>query len=71
LNRKSTTHSDEQYRGNGQSANSTAASLITPDPTLVSDAAILNAGAAAIGVPWRMSECNSFYNGGASGVSNA
>ena len=59
------------YRGNGQSASSTAANLITPDSTLVSDLATLNAGAQSIGVPYRMSECNSYYNGGASGVSNS
>jgi hypothetical protein len=59
------------YRGNGQSASSTAANLVTPDPMIVSDLATLNAGAIGIGVPFRISECNSYYNGGASGVSNA
>ncbi len=59
------------YRGNGQSASSTAANLITPDPTLVSDLSILNTGAQGIGVPFRISECNSYYNGGADGVSDS
>lgn len=59
------------YRGNGQSAGSTAANLVTPDPTLLSDLSVLNSGAKAIGAPYRMSECNSYYNGGSSGVSNA
>ena len=59
------------YRANGQSASSTAANLITPDATIVNDLATLKAGAASIGVPFRMSECNSYYNGGSSGVSNA
>jgi len=59
------------YRANGQLATSTAAFLVTPDATLVKDLAILQAGAQLIGVPYRMSECNSFYNGGASGVSNS
>jgi hypothetical protein len=59
------------YRGNGQSASSTAANLVTPDTTVVNDLSILKAGAANIGIPFRMSECNSYYNGGASGVSNA
>jgi len=59
------------YRGNGQSASSTAANLITADGTLVSELAGLKAGAAGIGVPYRMAECNSYYNGGASGVSNS
>jgi len=59
------------YRGNGQSASSTAANLITPDPTLVSDLATLSTAAQNIGIPFRMAECNSYYNGGASGVSNS
>lgn len=59
------------YRGNGQSAISTAANLITPDTTLTSDLALLKSGASAVGIPYRMAECNSYYNGGASGVSNA
>ena len=59
------------YRGNGQSASSTAANLVTPDTSLVSDLGILNTGAKGIGVPFRISECNSYYNGGADGVSDA
>jgi hypothetical protein len=59
------------YRANGQLPTSTAAFLVTPDSTLISDLKTLNTGATAIGVPFRMSECNSFYNGGASGVSNS
>jgi hypothetical protein len=59
------------YRGNGQSASSTAANLVTPDPNIVNDLATLGAGAKGIGVPFRMSECNSYYNGGADGVSDA
>jgi hypothetical protein len=59
------------YRGNGQSASSTAANLVTPDTALVGDLATLNTGAKAIGIPYRVSECNSYYNGGADGVSDA
>jgi hypothetical protein len=59
------------YRGNGQSASSTAANLITADPNIVSDLSILNAGSQSIGIPFRMSECNSYYNGGADGVSDS
>jgi len=59
------------YRGNGQSASSTVAELVSPDPTLIADLATLRAGAAAIGVPFRMTETNSFYNGGADGVSDS
>jgi hypothetical protein len=59
------------YRGNGQSASSTAANLITADPTIVSDLSILNTAAQAIGTPFRMAECNSYSNGGADGVSDS
>jgi hypothetical protein len=59
------------YRGNGQSPSSTAANLVTPDDTLVNDLKALNTGAKGIGVPYRLSECNSYYNGGADGVSDA
>jgi hypothetical protein len=59
------------YRGNGQSPSSTDAELISPDPTLKSDLAELHQGSLAIGVPFRMAETNSFYNGGADGVSDS
>lgn len=59
------------YRANGQSPSSTAAYLITPDTALTNDLNILNTGAKGIGIPYRMAECNSYYNGGASGVSNS
>jgi hypothetical protein len=59
------------YRGNGQSASSTVAELVSADPNLVADLATLKAGAAAIGVPFRIAETNSFYNGGADGVSDS
>jgi hypothetical protein len=59
------------YRGNGQSSGSTAANLVTPDTTLISDLQTLNSGAQGIGVPYRLSECNSYYNGGTDGVSDA
>lgn len=59
------------YRGNGQSASSTAANLITPDSALINDLSTLDSGAQNIGVPFRIAECNSYYNGGASGVSDS
>lgn len=59
------------YRANGQSPSSTAAFLITPDTNLVSELATLNAGAKNMGLPYRMAECNSYYNGGADGVSDS
>jgi len=59
------------YRANGQLATSTGAFLVTPDTNLVKDLGELQTGAQSIGVPYRMSECNSFDNGGSSGVSDS
>ncbi len=59
------------YRGNGQSASSTDALLISPDSAFVNDLAQLAAGATAIGVPFRLAETNSYYNGGAPGISDS
>lgn len=59
------------YRANGADPASTADFLITPDSNLTGNLAILNSGAKGIGVPYRISECNSFYNGGANGVSDS
>lgn len=55
------------YRGGDEESTSTAANLITPDAKLVADLAILKAGAQSIGVPYRISECNSYANGGSGG----
>jgi hypothetical protein len=59
------------YRANGELPTSTEAFLITSDATLISDLATLHGGALGIGIPFRMSECNSFYNGGSNGVSDS
>jgi hypothetical protein len=59
------------YRQSGASPTSTASYLISPDDQLTTDLGILNAGAQQLGVPYRISECNSFFNGGAAGVSNS
>ncbi|MGH9604468.1 MAG: hypothetical protein ACRD3N_02095 [Terracidiphilus sp.] len=59
------------YRGNGQLPTSTAEFLITPDPKLVKELAALDVAAKEIGVPYRMAECNSYYHGGANGVSDS
>jgi len=59
------------YRASGQAPTSTAELLITPDTALVAELSVLQAGAKSIGVPYRMAECNSFYAGGASGISNS
>jgi hypothetical protein len=59
------------YRASGASSISTASFLISPDPQLTTELATLKAGAQQLGLPYRISECNSFANGGAAGVSNS
>lgn len=59
------------YRGNGRLPTSTAEFLITPDPRLEKELAALHAASREIGVPYLMAECNSYYHGGANGVSNS
>jgi hypothetical protein len=59
------------YRADGALSTSTAPFLITPDPYLVQELGQLQTCAQGIGIPFRMSECNSFYDGGANGVSNS
>ncbi len=58
------------YRANGEHSSSTAAFLITPDSQLTAELPMLLAGAQSIGIPFAMTECNSYYNGGAEGASN-
>jgi len=61
------------YRGNGQLASSTVAQLLTPDPNLGKELDALNQAAKSAGIAggYRLSECNSYYNGGAPNVSDA
>jgi hypothetical protein len=63
------------YRASDLLPTSTAAYLLTPDPTLIGYLALLKAGAQRMGIPYQMSECNSYYNGvndaGVDGVSNS
>ena len=59
------------YRASGASPISTAAFLISPDPQLTGELAGLQTGTRLLGLPYRISECNSFRNGGAAGVSNS
>jgi len=59
------------YRASGASTISTASFLISPDPKLSGELTMLNTGAQQLRIPYRISECNSFSNGGAAGVSNS
>lgn len=59
------------YRASGASSTSTASFLVSPDSQLTDDLTALSAGAQQLGIPYRISECNSFSNGGAAGVSNS
>jgi hypothetical protein len=60
------------YRANGQSASSTIDALISyPDTKLENYLAALEPAATAAGVPFRIAETNSFYNGGAPNVSDS
>ena len=58
------------YRANGQDPASTAAKLITTDWRLHTELDALKHAGWAAGAPVRLAECNSYYNGGAPGVSN-
>jgi hypothetical protein len=61
------------YVANGQAATSTIDLLLSPNPALVTELQGLSTAATTNGIAnrYRLSECNSFYNGGASGVSDA
>jgi hypothetical protein len=59
------------YRGNGQSASSTAANLVSRDTVLPLQCGAMLAATQNIEIPWRMSETNSYYGGGAPGVSDS
>jgi hypothetical protein len=60
------------YRANGQDPSSTIQTLISyPDTNLQKELVQLNAASQAAGVPFRMAESNSFYNGGAPNVSDS
>jgi len=60
------------YRGNGALATSTVDALLSyPDTTLQQQLSQLLTISQSSGVPFRVAETNSFYGGGASGVSNS
>jgi hypothetical protein len=60
------------YRANGQLSTSTLDMLLQPDPALATELKGLSSAATTGGIAhaYRCSECNSFYNGGAQGVSD-
>jgi hypothetical protein len=59
------------YRGPAYVATATVEDLVSYDGAMVAELALLKAGAAKVGVPFRMGECNSYYAGGQPGVSDA
>ena len=59
------------YRGSAATPGLTAQSLVAPDPALTANLAILRNASQATGIPYRMDECNSYYLGGAAGISDA
>jgi hypothetical protein len=60
------------YRGDGTSPSSTAAQLISPDTTLTGNVlSSLSSAKASTGLPFRLTESSSYFDGGVSGASNA
>jgi hypothetical protein len=59
------------YRGDGMYSNATAANLLSPDANLVKCLGMLSTASQSTGIPFRLGECNSYFNGGAVGVSNS
>jgi hypothetical protein len=59
------------YRASAHSPIATAAFLVSPDEQLTEELSTLSVGAQQLSLPFRISECNSFYAGGAPGVSNS
>lgn len=59
------------YRGDGKSSNATVANLLGTDQNLTNCTGLLRAGSQSIGTPYRITECNSYFDGGAPGISNS
>lgn len=59
------------YRADGHTPPRSAEFLISVDSRLQSQLTALKTAAQQLGVPYRIAECNSFYNGAAEGVSNS
>jgi hypothetical protein len=64
---------EHYYRGNGLAATSTVDLMLSPDPDLEKMLVALSRAASDnhIAQGYRVAEANSFYNGGAPGISNA
>ena len=56
------------YRGDALASTSTVANLLSPDPRLDKECAGVGAAAANAGVPFLVTETNSYYNNGPDGV---
>jgi hypothetical protein len=58
------------YRGSAYASTASADDLLSPDADLAAQLILLHEGAQSVGVPFRMGECNSYWDGGKDGVSN-
>ena len=59
------------YRGDGNASTSTAGKLLAPDTNLQNCLGLLNSASQSTSIPFRLGECNSYFYGGATGVSNS
>jgi hypothetical protein len=59
------------YLANGEDSTSTVAKLLAPAPSRTNTLLLLDGYAQYAGLPYRMAETNSYYNGGAPNVSDA
>lgn len=62
---------EQYFRGSGTSSTATADFLISPDAVLNGLLPTVQSGAKQLQIPYRLAGCNSFYAGGAPGVSNS
>ncbi len=61
---------EHYYRADGRSPSSTIELMLSPDNNLMAVNMQLQGLGQQSGIPWRLAETNSFFKGGASGVSN-
>jgi hypothetical protein len=62
---------EQYFRGNGADATATAEYLVSPDTQLTGYLSTIQTASQQLGIPYRLAGCNSFYSGGAPGVSNS